>query len=96
MDTLSFKLFRNAVREAINRHDPIGLRELGAPDDEYDSEVSTILPRLVQCNDVDEALDAVHSEFEAWFGALTAGRKGKFRELAGELFRLKGEWVDRA
>ena len=53
--------------------DPIGLAALGAPSDEYEPEVGTILARLSQATGVDEVQRIVHEEFVAWFGSDTAG-----------------------
>ncbi len=40
--------------------DPIGLIAMGAPDDEYDPEVSTILPRLREANAAVDVQKIVH------------------------------------
>lgn len=39
------------VREIVNRHDPIGLMACGCPEDEYDPEVTRIVPLLDRCGD---------------------------------------------
>ena len=41
-----FAALREAVSRALRDADPIGLIEGGAPVDEYDPEVGTVLPRL--------------------------------------------------
>jgi hypothetical protein len=66
------KLYAEAsqlVREA----DPIRLIAIGAPDDEYDVEVSAILPRLREATSPSDVHRIVHEEFARWFGADTAG-----------------------
>ena len=45
-----YKELYNGVREIFIRTDPMGLIEGGSPNDEYDSEVSKILPELKHCN----------------------------------------------
>ena len=42
-----------AVAQAINEADPIGLLAIGAPSDEYSPEHETILPRLADVRDED-------------------------------------------
>lgn len=58
-----------AVRVALNASDPVGLLADGAPIDEYESEVGTIVPRVTKAQNVDEVREAVHEEFARWFGA---------------------------
>jgi hypothetical protein len=62
-----------AVKVAIDEADPIGLLKIGAPSDEYEPEVGTIVPRVVKAADVDEFHRIVHEEFGRWFGVDIAG-----------------------
>ncbi|MBI4488285.1 MAG: hypothetical protein HY694_04310 [Deltaproteobacteria bacterium] len=61
------------VSRLLREADPIRLIGIGAPDDEYDPEVSTILPRLREAKSPDDVQRTVHEEFIHWFGAETAG-----------------------
>ena len=62
-----------AVKAAIAAADPIRLLAVGAPDDEYDAEVSTIVPRVTRARNLAEAHRIVHEEFVRWFGLDIAG-----------------------
>ena len=61
------------VSQLLREADPIRLIVIGAPDDEYDPEVSTILPRLREAKSSDDVQRIVHEEFAHWFGAEIAG-----------------------
>lgn len=52
-----------AARAVVNREDPIGLRSIGAPVDEYDPEIRDLIKRR-------EAVTAeqVSAVFLRWFG----------------------------
>lgn len=52
-----------AVRAVVNEVDPVGLIEMGAPDDEYDSEVED----LIKWREPVTA-DRVAEVFTKWFG----------------------------
>jgi hypothetical protein len=68
-----YQILVAAVERAINEADPIRLLEVGAPSDEYLSEVGTILPRLATVQGPDEVTDVLHQEFLRWFGDGIAG-----------------------
>ena len=55
------------LTELLSRHDPVGLVRLRAPSDEYEPEVSTIIPRLTNANGPDDVRKIVHQEFMNWF-----------------------------
>ena len=58
-----------ALRAIINRYDPIGLLAIGAPEDEYEPEVKTIIVQLT--NEMNEAgiRAVIDQEFLRWFNA---------------------------
>jgi hypothetical protein len=62
-----------AVKAAIDAADPVGLLRTGAPGDEYEPEVGTIVPRVAKAADAAEVQKIVLEEFERWFGSETAG-----------------------
>lgn len=77
------------VAALLLRHDPIGINfDGGVPEDEYEPEVGTILPRLKSCSSIDDVLRVVHEEFVHWFGADTAGGPDRYREIATNLWAL--------
>jgi hypothetical protein len=51
------------VSRLVREADPIRLISRGTPDDEYDSEVSTILPRLHEAKSPEDVQRIVHEEF---------------------------------
>ena len=61
------------VSRLVREADPIRLIAIGAPDDEYDVEVGTILPRLREANSPSDVRRIVHEEFVRWFDVGTAG-----------------------
>jgi len=73
-----------AVEQAIDDADPIGLLDGGAPADEYSPEIGTIVPRVVQAQNVDEITATLHEEFLRWFGDGTAGPRHAYEAPAGK------------
>ena len=63
-----------AVTAAINAADPIGLLKIGAPIDEYGSEVGTIVARVAKAEHIGDTRRIVHEEFGRRFGPAAAGR----------------------
>lgn len=78
---------RAAVSEALKAADPIGLLALGAPEDEYDPEVGTILPRLQDAASPERVQEILHEEFIHWFGADVAGPVHAYRAPAAAIWR---------
>ena len=79
------------VSRLLREADPIGLIAMGAPDDEYDPEVSTILPRLREANSAVDVQRIVHEEFGWWFGADIAGPITGYADVA---VRIWWPWLD--
>ena len=80
------KPLRVAVSAAIAKADPINLLALGAPGDEYDSEVDAILPRLGSAHDLDGVRNIVRSVFVQFFGSETAGGPERYEEAAAAIW----------
>ena len=76
------------VSRLLREADPMGLIAMGAPADEYDPEVSTILPRLREANTATDVQRIVHEEFVRWFGADIAGDRSRYVELAKDIWAL--------
>jgi hypothetical protein len=55
------------VRAILNRHDPMALLAMGAPDDEYEPEVAAILPRLSRARGPADVEAIIADEFLRWF-----------------------------
>jgi hypothetical protein len=74
----------------LERFDPVGLAEAGAPRDEYRNEASTIIPRLRTATSVDQVSAIVHDEFVEWFDEATAGPPERYGTLARAIW---GVWL---
>jgi len=72
------------LREA----DPIGLIRGGAPRDEYDPEVGTILPRLRGVTSAEDIQSIVHEEFVNWFGEETAGSFDDYQRASQSIWAI--------
>lgn len=68
-----FHALREIVSRALNEADPLGLLRMGAPEDEYDPEVDTILPRLRGAASEADVRTILHEEFVRWFDESLAG-----------------------
>ena len=78
------------VSHLLREADPLGLIAMGAPADEYDPEISTILPRLREANAAGDVQRIVHEEFVQWFGADIAGPLTGYADVAE---RIWGTWL---
>ena len=75
------------LRTIINKHDPIGLLSIGAPEDEYESEVKTILVQLDTAMTEQQVHDLIYQEFIRWFNdESTAGSKENYSGLAKDIY----------
>lgn len=73
--------------ELLYRQDPLGLAAAGAPKDEYEPEISTIIPHLKDANSPDDVRRIVHQEFLHWFGGEeTAGPESAYNDIANEIW----------
>ena len=76
------------VTEILARHDLMSLVEIGAPADEYEPEVGTILPRLRDAADADDVQGILHEEFVRWFDADILTPEAQFAAPAAEIWAL--------
>jgi hypothetical protein len=66
--------------------DPVGVNyEINS--DEYDPEVGTILPRIVDLDTVDEIASILREEFNRWFGDPTIYRS-TYEDLAADMLTI--------
>jgi hypothetical protein len=70
------------VKRAIDQADPMHLLAIGAPEDEYESEIREIASRLGACTTREEVQTLVHQVFVTWFDACLAGSKEQYRAPA--------------
>ena len=83
-----FAALRDAVSQAIRDADPIGLIHGGAPLDEYDPEVGTVLPRLRGVTSYGEVRTILHEEFIHWFGDEVAGGIDHYDRAAENIWAI--------
>lgn len=80
-----------AVRDILNRHDPEGLLELGAPEEEYDPEAEEIAGRLR--GEQPLAPHLLLEVWERWFGPSSSydatANAHELATLAAELDTLR-------
>ena len=92
MQTTTGNDLTETVRLIVNRHDPIRLIAMGAPDDEYMPEVKVIVQILQDGPKfgIDDLLTRLHEVFVQYFGPDTAGARDKYRIMAQELAEFIG------
>jgi len=76
----------HGLTDLLYRHDPVGLAAAGAPKDEYEPEVGTIIPRLRNANSPDDVRLILHQEFLRWFEAETSGPESAYDRIAQEIW----------
>lgn len=76
------------VSRLLREADPIGLIAMGAPDDEYEPEISTLLPRLREANAAGDVQRIVHEEFVRWFDANIAGPISGYADVSERIWRV--------
>jgi hypothetical protein len=80
------------LRTIVNKHDPIGLIGSGAPQDEYEPEVKTIIVQLNDKQSKEQIHDLVYAEFLRWFDdESTAGPKSAYDSLAADIYNWKNK-----
>jgi hypothetical protein len=77
--------FYDEILEILFRNDPIGI-DFEINTDEYEPEVSTILPRLKEVRSPENLQEIIHEEFVRWFDADIAGSKAKYARIAQEIW----------
>jgi hypothetical protein len=86
---LQYKNLHRDLTALLYRHDPISLAAAGAPKDEYEPEVSTIIPRLKEAKNEDDVRRIVYEEFLHWFGGEeTAGPASAYTAIAQDIWDL--------
>lgn len=81
------------VSRLMREADPIRLISKGTPDDEYDPEVSTILPRLREAKSPDDVQRIVHEEFAHWFSAEIAGPAEQYAEVSKKIWEARNKFL---
>jgi hypothetical protein len=81
------------VSRLMREADPIRLIAIGTPDDEYDVEVRTILPRLREAKSSDDVQRIVHEEFVHWFSAEIAGPAKEYAEVSKNIWEARNKFL---
>lgn len=76
----------NIIANAVIAADPIGLIRMGAPSDEYEPEVGTILPPLLSVSSEKECFIIIYQEFLRWFDASVVGHASVYENIAKEVW----------
>jgi hypothetical protein len=76
-----------AVEALLFERDPIGIN-FDTNTDEYRSEAETIVIRLPEAADVQDAARIVYEEFVRWFDPTIAGSPDKYGPIAAEVWTL--------
>lgn len=71
----------------IDRHDPLRLRALGAPADEYEPQARAIAKNVARCREAHTCRQLLWEVFSTSFGE-SAGSPGAYNNLADELVDL--------
>jgi hypothetical protein len=66
--TAAFPVLEERIRQTLVAHDPSGLFELGAPRDEHDGDVHTIISRLQRASDETEVPGILEDALGHWIG----------------------------
>jgi hypothetical protein len=77
----------DSLTALLFRHDPVGIN-FEINEDEYQTEMGTILPRLRRCHTENEVLQVVHEEFVRWFDADTACPEERYAAITSEVWQL--------
>ncbi len=88
----NYAALHEAVADALRVADPIGLIATGAPQDEYELEVGTILPRLRDARTPDDCQRIIYEEFAYWVGEETAGQRESYAAAARGVWKA---WRER-
>ena len=93
------RVLKTAYREAFMRlaeilfeEDPIGIN-FEDNTDEYEAEAGTILPKLRDCQTVEQIQRVLHSEFVRWFDVQIAGSPDRYRRAAERIWAEMALWA---
>lgn len=71
----------------LYEYDPMGLN-YGINPDEYEPEVGTILPRVLDAQSAADVVVVVREEFERWFGPPLRIETATYEDLADGIFAI--------
>ncbi len=74
------------------RYDPMGLVNMGAPENEYEPEVQAVLPRLKEACSMNDLRYILYEEFTTQFSVVTERSKEKLDMATEEIWKLWQTW----
>ena len=77
------------VRSIVNDVDPIGLIDIGCPDDEYDIEVNDIIEVIPDAHSEAELADEIQRIFVRWFSEDLALYRRNYEIMAKRIWNTK-------
>jgi hypothetical protein len=76
---------RAIVKQAIDQADPIGLLDMGCPDDEYDPEIERVLTYVAAYADPVSLGERIHQTFIEMFDKQIAGPPEVYQRIARQI-----------
>ena len=84
-----YKSLFKEVKKIVIESDIVGLIKQGAPEDEYDDEISRIISAMQKCEDAKSLQNLIYAIFKDSFGSSSAGDLKDFSDLATKLWIVK-------
>lgn len=78
--------FFTEIARILYEHDFLGLATAGCPEDEYELEAGTIIPRLHETNTRDELARIIKEKFTRWYSLKSLGPDEWFAEVAQDIW----------
>lgn len=88
MNIKHFPQLEQELIDLFNEHDPQGLISMGAPPDEYESEIRMVMERVGQITSIRTAQDVLYQVFVEMFDKKLAGTPAVYTPLASDLYQL--------
>ncbi|MFO0336206.1 MAG: hypothetical protein ACK53C_14530 [Pseudomonadota bacterium] len=73
----------------MNAADPIGLLAMDCPADEYEAEITRLVPQVVDAKSLEDLVREVHALFAGQFDSQTTGPVDAYEDLARALWQLR-------
>ena len=81
-----YKNLKHKIQEIVNRHDILGLLELGAPKDEYNMETQKIIAGLKTCPNQTAVQYLIYKIFVDSFGKTSAEDIKNYETMAKDIY----------
>ncbi|HEY8293654.1 MAG TPA: hypothetical protein VIG44_14285 [Thermomicrobiales bacterium] len=82
----AYGAFFNEIAGILYTHDFLGLATSGCPEDEYEPETGTIIPRLHEANTQGELATVLEEEFSQWFDLKSPGPRERYAAVARDVW----------